>query len=67
MYLKNQNFQLREELAEVRRKADRQEKEIEELRRMVTELGKQVNALKEGCGPFVQQQEATSNDATTRD
>lgn len=54
-YLKVQNFQLREELAEARRKADRQKREMNDLRKTVIRLEKTINALKEGCGPFSRQ------------
>lgn len=49
-----QNFQLREELAEARRKADRQKREMNDLRKTVIRLEKMINALKEGCCPFSQ-------------
>lgn len=53
-YLKAQNFKLREELAEARRKIDRQENEIRDLRKGMLMLEREVNALKEGNGPYVQ-------------
>lgn len=61
MYLKTQNFKLREELSEARRKITRQDQEMDDLRRSIINLEKEVKALKEGWGPFPQQIELSSN------
>jgi len=53
-HLEIQNLQPREDLAEAKRKAERQDKEIDDLRRAVIRLEGEVNALKEGCGPYAQ-------------
>lgn len=52
-YLKSQNLQLRD-LTEARRKIERQEKEITDLRNATISLEIEVNALKEGREPYVQ-------------
>lgn len=68
MHLKTQNLKLKDELSEARRKISRQDQEITDLRRSIINLEKEVNALKEGWGPFPQSankphkpQEARSN------
>lgn len=55
-YLKNQNLKLREDLAEARRKIDRQDKEILELRQSMVRLERLVHSLKEGGGPYARRQ-----------
>jgi len=51
-HLKTQNLKLREDLSEARRKINRQDQEITDLRKSIINLEKEVNALKEGWGPF---------------
>lgn len=52
--LKNENFSLKEELNELKRREKAQSKEIDSLRRMISNLEREVvgRSLKDGFGPF---------------
>lgn len=50
--LKNENYALKEELSEIRRKEQAQSKEILSSRNMIINLQREVKSLKEGFGPF---------------
>lgn len=50
--LRNENFSLKEEVNELKRKEQAQAKEIDSLRRTITMLEREVRSLKEGFGPF---------------
>lgn len=50
--LRTENYSLREELEEFKRKEKTQNLEIAALRKMISNLEKEVRSLKEGFGPF---------------
>jgi len=50
--LKNENFSLKEELGEIKRREKAQNEEILTLRKMISNLEREVRSLKEGFGPF---------------
>lgn len=50
--LRNENFSLKEELNKIERKEQAQNKEIQDLRKMISNLEREVRSLKEGFGPF---------------
>lgn len=50
--LKNENYALKEELNELKRRKQAQGREIESLRKLVTTLEREVRSLKEGIGPL---------------
>lgn len=50
--LRNENFSLKEELNEIKRKEQAQNKEIQDLRKMISNLEREVRSLKDGFGPF---------------
>jgi len=50
--LKNENYALKEELNELKRREQAQGREIESLRKLVATLEREVRSLKEGIGPF---------------
>lgn len=51
--LKNENFSLKEEVNELKRKEQAQSKEMISLRKTISQLEREVRSLKEGIGPFV--------------
>lgn len=50
--LKNENYALKEELNELKRREQAQSKEMDSLRKLVATLEREVKSLKEGIGPF---------------
>jgi len=50
--LRNENFSLKEGLDEIKRREQAQCKEIQTLRKMISNLEREVRSLKEGFGPF---------------
>jgi len=50
--LRNQNFSLKEKLDEIKRREQAQCEEIRTLRKMISNLEREVRSLKEGFGPF---------------
>lgn len=50
--LRNKNFSLKQELSEIKRREQAQNKEISSLRKLVANLEREVRSLKEGFGPF---------------
>lgn len=50
--LRNENFSLKEELSELKRRERAQSEEIQNLRKMMSNLEREVRSLKEGHGPF---------------
>lgn len=50
--LRNENFTLKEELSELKRREQAQNNEILNLRKMMANLEREVRSLKEGFGPF---------------
>jgi len=59
--LKNENFALKEEMEELKRKERAQNTEILELRKMIVNLQRDMKLLKEGYGPY---QAATISDSS---
>lgn len=50
--LRNENFFLKEELDKIKRREQAQSHEIHTLRKMISNLEREVRSLKEGFGPF---------------